>query len=241
MKIFSLRNINKGKKQVIKQHIITLLFILSTTIITLLILINWSISIIEGNTANLSEGKSLEINWNFENEAKRVAAMEVPPDISRYTADKGEETLDLIGAIFGPPNYFTQGSGGKGTFAAHADYWHYGSGTKYWQVTISTKGYKNLKLSSKQRGSKTGPRDFKVQYSTDGTSWIDIPGAKITVSEKFTTGSLKEVILPKSCENQPKLYLRWIMVSNKSIEGGVVGEKGTNRIDDILITGDKIS
>lgn len=98
-------------------------------------------------------------------------------------------------------------------------------------------GYKNLRLSSKQRSSKTGPRDFKVQFSIDGTTWNDVPKATLTISEKFTSGFLDEVLLPKICEGKQILYLRWIMTSNTSIDGGVVGEQGTNRIDDILIIG----
>lgn len=37
------------------------------------------------------------------------------------------------------------------------DGWDHGADKKYWQITISSKGYENLKLSAKTRSSKTGP------------------------------------------------------------------------------------
>ena len=208
--------------------------------ITIIILIIISAVITEGKEISLSEEDVILISCTFGNESERITTIKSPPDISKYTADKGSGKIDLIGAVFGPPHYFTQGAGGKGTYAAHSNFWENGAGKKYWQITISTKGYKNIKISSKQKGSKTGPRDFKVQYSLDKNTWHDISKSSITVSENFTSGSLKNLLLPSSCENQITLSIRWIINSNSSIEGGVVGKQGTNRIDDIIVTGEKI-
>ena len=208
--------------------------------ITIIILTSDSAYSAGGKGINPSEEDFILVSWTFENESKRMTTAKSPPDISKYTADKGSGIIDLIGAVFGPPHYFTQGAGGKGAFAAHSDFWDNGAGKKYWQITISTKGYKDIKLSSKQRGSKTGPRDFNVQYSLNKNTWHDISKSSITVSESFTSGSLKELLLPSSCENQTTLSIRWIMSSNFSIEGKIVGKQGTNRIDDIIVTGEKI-
>lgn len=48
--------------------------------------------------------------------------------------------------------------------------WHVASG--YWQVKINTTGYSQSTLSSKNYGTSTGPKDFKIQYSTDGINFI---------------------------------------------------------------------
>jgi hypothetical protein len=42
--------------------------------------------------------------------------------------------------------------------------WDAGNGSKFWQIDINTTGASQMKLSSVQRSSNTGPRDFKVQY-----------------------------------------------------------------------------
>jgi hypothetical protein len=132
---------------------------------------------------------------------------------------------------------WVEGAGGTGTFGCNANGWLNGLDNKYWEITISTVGYENLTLSSKQRGSNTGPRDFKVQYSTDGLMWVDVPSSAIIVAGNFTTGVLNSISLPIACENQPNLQLRWIMTTNDGVSGAMAAA-GTNRIDDIIIKGD---
>ncbi|HEY2422332.1 MAG TPA: hypothetical protein VGI04_13025, partial [Neobacillus sp.] len=58
----------------------------------------------------------------------------------------------------------------------------------FWKVAISTKDYQNITLSSKQYSSTTGPKDFKLQYSLDDTTWADVPNGTVTVaSASWTT------------------------------------------------------
>ena len=54
---------------------------------------------------------------------------------------------------------------------------------------LSTKDYQNITLSSKQYSSATGPKDFKVQYSLDDSTWVDVPNGTVsTGSATWTTG-----------------------------------------------------
>lgn len=117
--------------------------------------------------------------------------------------------------------------------------WNSGSGSKYWQVSFTTLGINNMKLSSAQRSSNTGPKDFKVQYSLNNTSWADVPGATITVENDWIGGVLTSIVLPSDCDNQPTVYLRWIMTSNLQVNSGNVAAGGTSAIDEILIIGDQ--
>ena len=185
--------------------------------------------------ASFIRAEPLSVNWNFEDEEKRNSVIAIG-NISVYTPDEGDGIIELIGASLYD---FTLGSGGTGTNAATATLWPTGSaGNKYWLITISTTGYQNIEISSKQRSSPVGPRDFEVQYSTNKTTWLDITDTAITVANNFTGGVIDEVSLPTACDNQETLYLRWVMTSEININGGEVGPTGTNRIDDILVTGD---
>lgn len=131
---------------------------------------------------------------------------------------------------------FPQGTGGSGTFAYNTNNWHDGAGFKYYQIDFETLGFRNIKLSSKQMGSNTGPRDFKLQYSLDGTNWVDF-GQGITVGSNWNAGTVDSVSLPAEAENKETVYVRWLNTSNVSINGGTVSSGGTSRIDDISLTG----
>jgi hypothetical protein len=180
--------------------------------------------------------------WHFENSTKRGLITNNASFISDpYTADDGTvfnkdiAPIALSGSVF---SAWVTGTGGTGTFAANSNTWNDGANTKYWYVTISTLGYENIKLSSKQMGSNTGPKDFQAEFSTDGNTWTPISGGTILVlNDLFTSGVLNELALPFACDNQPSLSIRWLVTSTVSIGGATVGGSGTNRIDDIVITG----
>lgn len=132
------------------------------------------------------------------------------------------------------PTFTAAGAASK---AARAIGWDNGSGASYWQVELNTTGQKNLQLSSKQRSSSTGPKDFKIQYKIGAGIWTDIASPAVTVEEDFTTGVVANKPLPEVCSNQPSVLIRWIMTSNTSVGGGAVGSTGASLIDDIIITG----
>ncbi|GAB4446368.1 MAG: hypothetical protein Fur0028_00770 [Bacteroidales bacterium] len=129
---------------------------------------------------------------------------------------------------------YTTASGAT-TSTARNDGWDNGMDTKYWMISFTTEGYKDITLSSKQRSSNTGPKDFKAQYSLDGTNWVDI--APVTVANNFTTGVLTDVALPSACNNQYNVYVRWIMTSNTSVSNATVASTGASNIDDIYVKG----
>lgn len=169
------------------------------------------------------------VEWNFPNNPDDAVA-----DNGGIPSNSGK-TISAVGT--GAPTFATSGAS---TYSAKATGWDNGSGNKYWQVEFETLGYQNLKLSSNQFGSNTGPRDFKVQVKTSG-EWTDVAGANIEVNGTWNHGKLESISLPSECDDQAIVYLRWIMTSNDSVEGGVVGSSGVNRIDDIVITGDILS
>ncbi len=144
-------------------------------------------------------------------------------------------TLTTVGGV-GTISYVPVSS--STTSAASGATWDAGNGTKYWQIDIATTGYSDLKLSSAQRSSGTGPRDFKVQYSVNaGTNWFDVSGASVTVGNNWTTGVLSNITLPSTCDNQASVRLRWIMTSNTNVSAGAVAGTGTSGIDNIIVTG----
>jgi peptidoglycan hydrolase-like protein with peptidoglycan-binding domain len=176
--------------------------------------------------------------WNFEDAYKR--SLIVTPNPLIYGPDYGEGSLGMYGTeIFTAWNV-----GYSGGFAPNSNTWTGGMDTNYWRVRLQTFGLENLRVSSRQRSSNTGPRDFKLQYSVSGRLplvWVDVPGGTITNADNFTSGVLTNLALPEECENSYVLYLRWIMTSNINVTGGAVANAGTSRIDNIIIEGDIIN
>lgn len=121
------------------------------------------------------------------------------------------------------------------------------SGTGYWQLSLSTLGYENLILNAKTRSSATGPRDFKVTYSTDnGATWTGVTSNNIDYAILSTTlTSIPTLTLPASTANVSNLLIRFTMASNISSRAGTgtypatetVGSGGTSNINNIHITG----
>ncbi len=180
--------------------------------------------------------------WNFEDGVKRAAIADHAAFMATpYTADDGiAANINNSPVLLYGGNSFTgwvAGSAGTGSFAPNTNNWNDGQGMKYWQVDISTAGYGELTLSSKQRSSATGPADFNVEYSINGTDWFAVPGSDFVCGENFTSGVLAELPLPLNCNNRNQLFLRWIMTSNTAVNASPVSTTGTNRIDDIVIQG----
>ena len=111
---------------------------------------------------------------------------------------------------------------------------------KYWIATFNTTGYKNLKVSSKQRSSDTGPKDFKLQYRTGTGSWINVTGAEtiVVANDNYLTGVVEDLPLPVAMEDQTSVSLRWICTSTVAINSpNPVAQGGVSRLD-VVITGE---
>jgi hypothetical protein len=120
--------------------------------------------------------------------------------------------------------------------------WDNGAATKYWQINLSTKGYDNLTLSAKTRSSGTGPKEFKVVYSVDnGAIWNDVPNGAYTITGTTLSNYMPAVSLPAGAADAEKLLVRFIMTSNVSQGGAIVGSGGTSNINNILVTGTPVS
>lgn len=119
--------------------------------------------------------------------------------------------------------------------------WDAVADAKYWMIKTSTKGMADLSLTWRMRSSGTGPRDFKVQYSTDSNTWTDVPNSSIQIPSAVAItldSSLFTVALPSGAANKDTIYLRWLMTSNTQASGnGNVGSGGTHQINNISIKG----
>lgn len=122
--------------------------------------------------------------------------------------------------------------------SASANGWHDGVDNKYWQIEFNTSGYENITLSSKQRSSAKGPRDFKIQYKVGQSgSWTDISGGNVTTDDNWTSGATIDLSLPEETNNVSGVFVRWVVTSTTSTNGTNVISAGVSNIDDIVVKG----
>jgi hypothetical protein len=189
-------------------------------------------------TPSYIQAQDTLVYWNFPNNPDDdIAEGGVPVNLLKKISATGPDSV----------NYTYQGASGGSDKCAAAmgkstgNGWDNGSLSKFWMIEVNTTGFSAITLSSKQRSSDAGPRNFKLQYRIGTTgSWFDVAGGTIVVNDNWT-GVLNDLPLPANCANQSLLFLRWILTSNlrvnQSIPLDVIHYAGTSRIDDIFIKG----
>lgn len=171
-------------------------------------------------TGLFNGGNSTIVEWDF-NDADRIADGGLPANETQTVA-----------RVPAPGSYsFTDGN------KLSANGWNGGAGTKYWEASFSTLQHTNVKVSSRQTSTSTGPAHFQLQYKIgSGGTYADVTNGTLTADTGWNA-QLTRLPLPAACDNQPEVFLRWLMTSNTAVNGSSVGFSGANRIDDILVVG----
>ena len=146
------------------------------------------------------------------------------------TSDCGTANVGRSVSVFGNDNtlnHYTTSWGEIGfIYYVQVDKgWENGSGTKGWSITVNTTSFQSLSvsfrpMSYKSSGADFGPRQFKMQYSLDNSSWTDV-GAIYNALDSWASGEVTRT-LPEACNNQPTVYIRWVMASNQATDGGII-------------------
>ena len=146
---------------------------------------------------------------------------------------KDGSTFKIVGTTSTALNWANSAINRAGGFDGKA-------GVAYWLAELSSEGFANIEVSWSMRSSGTGPRDFRLQYSTDGSAWHDADNPTIAVGNALGIGapaSQFSKALPSGANNSAKLYVRWLLDTNTSAGGGTIASGGTNSINNIVIAG----
>ena len=115
----------------------------------------------------------------------------------------------------------------------------------YIQLSVSTKGYENIKLTMYLAASNKAPASWKLQYSTDGESFTDSETVVnfSTDQRKILTAYLDKTALPARAADAKNLILRLVPVSMTTVAGGNALETNTDgeiAMNYIVVEGSKI-
>ena len=141
---------------------------------------------------------------------------------------------------------------GSGTSPEATQYSYNSTGwntsSQWWQLSsISTVGFENIQLSFFARGSATGPRNFALQYSTNGTDWFDITDsggspATYIVNADNNFHQVGPFILSAVASDSANLLIRFLNTDTQPVGAGTTtGSTGVNNLSDIIITGTPIT
>lgn len=121
--------------------------------------------------------------------------------------------------------------------------WREGINTKYWLVTLSTKNFDNITLSSEQRSGNSGPKDFAVEVSTDQIHWTKVKDVVLPPSSSCNSDDCRLVDqkLPEWMSDQEQVYIRWVIQSAAAANPQrELGEWGVSTIDNVIIKGNAL-
>jgi hypothetical protein len=176
--------------------------------------------------------------WTFESNTTGNYTPGAGTTTSNYLAEGGSQagTAAATGLHASSATYSSPAGNGS-TKSLSANTWSIGD---YWQLSLNTVGFSGLSLSFDQTGSSTGPRDFVLSYSVNGSGFTTI-GSTYSVplsSWNATTvmpGFTQTYDLGSLVDDASSVVFRLTDVDTTSIGGGTVAVAGTDRIDNVSV------
>ena len=163
-------------------------------------------------------------------------------------ADQGAQTTGsvLTGSHASTATVWSSPAGNGSTYSLSATAWGVGD---YFQVTVDTRGYGDISISWDQTRSGSGPSVFDLKMSVDGGANFTTVNTGYTVvqaggtgtgtsswstsTSSVQTGFTTTTIAGSTAAQKASVIFRFVNTST-------VASGGTNRIDNILVTGNAI-
>lgn len=159
---------------------------------------------------------------------------------SQRAADYKDESdnaglLSLRNASGTTTSWLTRGiSNGQENGKYAARIWKFLSEEWYWEISFSSKGYSNLKLSAAIGDDYNTYSVINAEYSTDGTTFTKFG----TYNPPARGWDCEEFDLPAAADNQDRVYIRF-MPDRTSDKIGVASDYDGTSIAEIFILADK--
>lgn len=174
------------------------------------------------------------VQWDFQTPFADLPDSATSPSVAASTG-----TGTAVGVHASAATDWSTPAGNGSSDSISANTWSVGD---YWQFSFSTSGYTALMLSFDQTGSNTGPRDFQLAFSTDGSSFTDFGSPYALANAAWSAGLYNpastytfDLSTVSALDNQASVFVRLIDSSTVAINGGTVAAGGTSRIDNFTV------
>lgn len=182
---------------------------------------------------------ALIASWTFETS--------VPATAGPHVAEGGANaaTSNASGSHANATVAYTNPAGNGSNESYSADKWAIND---YFQFTTSTTGFTGINIGWDQTSSNTGPRDFEVQYSTNGINFTSLTtyqvlGNGVAPNAAWTAATNVPAygfVAPGAAalDNKASITIRFVNTSTVAVNSpNPVVAAGTNRMDNVIITG----
>jgi uncharacterized protein (TIGR03382 family) len=166
--------------------------------------------------------------WTFETS--------IPTTAGPHVAEAGlfAASSNAIGFHLDPGVVYSNPVGNGSLESFSSNFWLAGD---YYQFSAPTTGYEDIMIGWDQTRSSTGPADFLLEYSLNGSTWTALGAAYSVGTTTWSSGTPQPasafgpIAGPASLDDQALVYFRM----TSQIAGSSTG--GTNRIDNVVISG----
>ncbi|HTQ37637.1 MAG TPA: autotransporter-associated beta strand repeat-containing protein [Pirellulales bacterium] len=189
-----------------------------------------------GNTITINSmatPSTVMADWTFETSAPTTAGPFVAESGTNAGSSNASGSHADSGVMYSSP------SGNGSVHSYSSTNWGVGD---YYQFTTSTTGQNGIVLSFDQTSSNTGPRDFQVEYSTNGSTFSNAGSAYMVGNSGWSNGSattssttVLDLSSIEALNNVGTVYFRLVDTDTTSANGGTVGTSGTDRVDNVII------
>ena len=199
-----------------------------------------------------SVSKDLEVQspvsrWSFE--SLSFSGTGQSPIVTNELADLGDQTENTsVGGFHNSTSTsWTNPVGNASAKSISSTNW---APNDYFNFRVNSQYVTIIKLTFDQTSSSTGPKDFKLQWSTDGVNFTDISNYTVPYdtttntpyswsSTMYDSRSTLSFDLSSITEinDQANLYFRLVNTSTSALAGGTVQSAGTSRMDNFTMFG----
>jgi PKD repeat protein len=194
--------------------------------------------------ASWQESGTTNVLWTFQSDNTNSYAGKTTTIVGNIAADVGSGVAS--GQHANASSSWTAVSGNGSPNSWSVDHWTVGD---FFQFQVSTLGIAGIQIAWDQTSSGTGPRDFLLQYSTNGTAFTTVGAYTVlanTAIPAVRTNWNATVFDPAyhfsndlsavtALDNQPSVYFRLVDNSTTNANGATVGLTGTDRVDNFLV------
>ena len=176
----------------------------------------------------------VDANWTFEN-LTVVTGSNTGTTYGPFSPETGSGAAS---AFHQTSSTYSTPSGNGSTKSFSSNTWSVGD---YYQFMAPTTGVANVGFSFDQTNSSTGPANFGLSYSLDGTAFTQFAAYSVaTVAWSASTAHPEssynfDLSSVTTLGNKSAVYFRLIDLSTLTSTGGTVGTAGTNRVDNVAV------